>query len=89
MGPLGVIEVDPRADDPFGLEAVGELVQVDRFIFERAPQAFDEDVVHAPAPAIHGDRDLSSLENAGQKARVRMFHPEFPYSLSLGDLQKK
>ena len=29
MGPLGVVEVDPLADDPFGREAVGQLVQVD------------------------------------------------------------
>jgi hypothetical protein len=25
-------------------------VQIDRLVFERPPQAFDEDVVHAPAP---------------------------------------
>ena len=25
MGPLGVVEADPLADDPFGVEAVGEL----------------------------------------------------------------
>lgn len=34
MGPLGVIEVDPLADDPFGFKAIGQLVQVDGFIFE-------------------------------------------------------
>ena len=28
MGPLGVVEVDPLADDPFGLEAIRQLVQV-------------------------------------------------------------
>ena len=28
MGPLGVVEVDPLADDPFGREAVGQFVQV-------------------------------------------------------------
>ncbi len=42
MGPLGVVEVDPRADDPFGVEAVGELVQVDRLVLERAPEALDD-----------------------------------------------
>ena len=66
MRPLGVVEVDPLADHPFGLEAVGQLKQVDGLVFERAPQAFDKDVVHAPAPPIHGDRDFSSLENAGE-----------------------
>ena len=49
-GPLGVVEVDPLADDPLGPEAIRQFVQIDRLVFERPPQAFDEDVVHAPAP---------------------------------------
>ena len=28
MRPLGVVEIDPLADDPFGPEAVGQFVQV-------------------------------------------------------------
>ncbi len=66
MGPLGVVEADPFADNPLGLEAISELVQVDRFIFERAPQPFDKYVVHAPAPAIHGDRHAGVLEHIGE-----------------------
>jgi len=27
-GPLGAVEVNPLADDPFGLEAVGQLMQI-------------------------------------------------------------
>ena len=50
MGPLGVVETHPFADDPLGLEAVGELMQVDGLILERAPQALNEDVVHAERP---------------------------------------
>ncbi len=46
-GPLGAVEVIPLADDPFGLEAVGQLVQIDCLVLERPPQALDEDVVHA------------------------------------------
>jgi hypothetical protein len=30
MGPPGIVEVDPRADDPFGLEAIRQLVEIDR-----------------------------------------------------------
>jgi len=41
-------------------------VQVDSLVLERPPQALDEDVVHAPAPPIHGDRDLRVFENAGE-----------------------
>ena len=66
MGPDGVVERDPLADDPVRLETIGQLVQADRLVFERPPQTFDEDVVHVPAPAVHGDRDLRVLENAGE-----------------------
>ena len=45
MRALGVIEADPFCDDPFGLEAVSQFMQVDRFVLERAPQPLDEDVV--------------------------------------------
>ena len=48
--PLEVVKADPITDQAPGLEAVGDFVQVDRLVFERAPQPFDEDVVHAPAP---------------------------------------
>ena len=45
VGSLGVVELDPVPDDLFGPEAVGQLMQVDRLVFERPPEAFDEDVV--------------------------------------------
>ena len=28
LGPLGVVEADPRADDPFGVQAVGQLADL-------------------------------------------------------------
>ncbi len=46
MGPLGVVEVDPVANDPFGLEAVGQVVQLHRLGLERPPEGLNEDVVH-------------------------------------------
>ena len=57
MRSLGVIEVEPVSDGPLGGEAVGQLVQIHGLVFERAPEAFDEDVVHASASAVHGDGD--------------------------------
>ena len=65
MGPLGVVEPDPFADDPLGVEAVGQFVQVNRLVLERAPQSLNEDVVHAPAAPVHGDRDPGLLEATG------------------------
>ncbi len=62
MGPLGVVEPDPFCDDPVGMEAVDELMQMDGFVFERAPQPLDKDVVHAPAATVHGDRHPGVLE---------------------------
>ena len=66
MRPDGVVEADPLPDDPFGQKAVGDVIQIDRLVFERPPQPLDEDIVHTPAPSIHGYRDLHVLENAGK-----------------------
>ena len=37
MGSLCFVEADPLVDDPFGDKAVGQLVQIDGLVFERAP----------------------------------------------------
>ena len=66
MRVLGVVEADPLGDDPFGPEAVRQLVQIDSLVFERTPQPLDKNIVHAAAPPIHGDRDLGVLERAGE-----------------------
>ncbi len=66
MGPLGVVEVDPLADDAIGPEAVGQLVQIDRLVLERSPQPLDEDVVHAATPSVNGDGDTRVFEHAGE-----------------------
>ena len=66
MRSLGVIEVEPVGYGPLGGEAVGQVVQVDRLVLERTPQALDEDVVHASTPAVHGDGDASVFEGGGE-----------------------
>lgn len=57
MWPLAIVEVHPVVDDALGSEAVGNVLKVDRFIFERPSETLDEDVVHAAAP-VHADPDL-------------------------------
>ena len=52
MRPLGVVEADPVVDDPFDLEAVGALVQVDGLLFKGSPEPFDEDVIQIPTSAM-------------------------------------
>ena len=66
MGPFRIVKIDPFADDARGDEAVGRLLQVDRLVFQRAPQAFDEDVIQAPAAPVHGDGNASVVESAGE-----------------------
>ena len=50
----------------FGLEAVGQLVHVDRLVFEREPQPLDKNIVHEPAVDIHGDAVAGIPEHAGE-----------------------
>ena len=66
MWPFGVVEVDPLADDAPGLEAVGKVVQIDSLVFEGAPQPLDEDVIHAPAPAVHRDLETGRPQAPGE-----------------------
>ncbi len=55
MGPLGVVKTKPIGDHPFRHKAIRHLMQIDRLVFEAAPQPFDENVVH-------GNRHASILE---------------------------
>ena len=43
-----------------------KVVQIDSLVFEGAPQPLDEDVVHAPAPAVHRDMDTGRPQAAGE-----------------------
>jgi hypothetical protein len=45
MGPLGVIEVPPFPDPGLRLQAGFSGPPIDTLVFERAPQALDQDVV--------------------------------------------
>ena len=53
MRPLFVVKVDPAVDDAIGLEAIGNLVQVDGFLLEGSPEPFDEDVVEITTAPIY------------------------------------
>src|SRR5215471_17873037 len=54
---LCVVKVQPDANTglSFGDSRIG--MEVDLLVFETAPQPLDKDVVHAPAFAVHADRD--------------------------------
>ena len=62
MGPLGVVECHPVLDDPPGLEAVTDLLEIDRLLLQAAPQPFDEDIVEVTATPIHRDADPNFVQ---------------------------
>ena len=61
-----VVKGEPFADHAVRDEAIGQLMQIDRLVFEQTPQPLDEDIVHAASPAVHRDRDVRALEHAGE-----------------------
>ena len=63
---LLVVVSQPRTDFLPGLSPVLESVQVDALVLERAPEAFDEDVIHPSAFAVHRDLHPSVFEHLGE-----------------------
>ena len=52
-----VVKVQPRPNARLGFGDRSVGVQVYVFVFQASPQPLDEDVVHAPALAVHADLD--------------------------------
>jgi len=50
MWPLGVVECYPILDDASGLEPVSDFFEIDRLLFQGAPQPLDKDVVEVTTP---------------------------------------
>ena len=69
MRALGIVKVEPFANHPFGHEAVRQLMQINRLVFEAAPQPLDKNVVQVPATTVHGDRHAGLLECASEGGR--------------------
>ena len=62
----GVVEDDPIADACFRLATVGVAFEIDVLVFQRAPHAFDEHVVHPATAPIHRDAHVSLDQHAGE-----------------------
>lgn len=63
MNPFHVVKVKVSFQAPAGVGDRQVLVQVNLLVFDRPPEAFHEDVVMHPAPAIHADADALPFEN--------------------------
>ena len=58
------VEARSKARPLFSARVAG--TQIDPFVLDGPPQAFDEDVVVTAPPAIHADLDAMCLEHAGE-----------------------
>ena len=61
-----VVEVHPAADAFAGLGYILVRAEVDFFVFEAAPEPFDEHVVDPAAFAVHADLDTGVFEYFGE-----------------------
>ena len=66
MKALLVVENDPIADAGFRLATVGVAFEIDVLVFQRAPDAFDEYVVHPATAPVHRDAHASLDQHAGE-----------------------
>ncbi len=57
-----IIEGNPLADGSLGLRSRVPSVQVDAFILQGPPEAFDENVIDAASFAVHGDLGANALQ---------------------------
>src|SRR5271170_305765 len=68
MRPPEIVECDPSADTGLGFSPVGIALQIHVLVFERAPKAFDKNVVHPAASAIHRVSDSGSGQGSGERS---------------------
>ncbi len=66
MWAVEVIESDPFCDAGTSLLDVLVCSQIDLFVLQTSPQAFDENVVQEAALAVHADCHLSVLKDFGE-----------------------
>ena len=61
-----IVEVHPGTDAGPRLAAIGVGFQMHFFVLDRAPQPFDENVVHEAAASVHRNRDAGRHKLAGE-----------------------
>ena len=51
-------------------------VQVDMLVLHRAPESFNEDVIHPSTLAVHADRNVVCLQDAGELLTGELGSPD-------------
>ena len=63
MWSLEVVPVDVAADGSMEFETIGEVGDIDQFVFDRPPEALDDNVVDGPAATVHADLNGAVFED--------------------------
>jgi hypothetical protein len=58
----GVVLLEPFVESGFEGGQGAVFVEIDFFVFDAAPESFDEDVVHVSASAVHADGNAEGGE---------------------------
>src|SRR3954469_14000559 len=92
MRTLMVVKVEIALQSREQIEAAGKVAGIDQFVFERAPQPFDENIVEGSATAIHADRNATlperSQEFGGGELRALIGVPDFRLTEAEGCLER-
>ena len=73
MKPLTIVKSEIFSQARDGLGRVLIIVQVDLFVFDAAPESFDEDVVQRSTAAIHADGDFMVFENSSERITLPIY----------------
>src|SRR6266511_2997924 len=65
--PLTIVKSEIFSQARYGLGRVLVIVQVNLFVFDAAPESFDEDVVQRSTAPIHTDGDFVIFENSSER----------------------
>ena len=72
MRPFLVVEDEVVRESPVELGYGFVAFEVEVFVFEGAPEAFNEDVVQGTAASVHADEDAFALEATGEPGRGKL-----------------
>jgi hypothetical protein len=85
MRSLRIVKANPDIDDPFSLETVGDLVQVNCPLLQRSPQPFDKDIIQIATSSIHRYFNFG-FGQSRNPTRASILAALKPFKVSSGDL---
>jgi len=72
VGTLGVVKLKVLGQSGVGLANRSVGFQVYIFVFDRSPESFGKDVVHAPSASVHANFDIPVEERLNELLRGKV-----------------